>query len=264
MNRPAVVAHQRLIAERERAEYPREAIAIPLDRFSVETITKDEASLVILKYEWLRNIGRSTHFIGLYAPDRELVGAACFGYGPAGEGMRKLLDGDALCLERGACVPHAPKNAASFLIQRACHLVYRKTGISRFFAYGDPNAGEYGGVYQAANWLYLGQGLNGGKGRARRLYYLRPGRDADNPAHWQGSRDLRRARNRIKDAATGELRGMTQAEAEKKGWKVAERDAKHVYAINIGRDSRSWRKKIKGRSYPKPRAELRGTHSFLI
>lgn len=260
---PTALAHQRLIAERERAAHPRESITIPLDRFSVETITRAEATPLIVKYEWLGNVGRAAHFVGLYSPDRELIGVSCFGYGPAGKGMRKLLGGDAWCLERGACVPHAPKNAASFLIRHACHLIYRITGISRFFAYGDPYAGEYGAVYQAANWLYLGQGLDGGKGRALRLYYLQPGRDPRNPAHWQTSREFRRAKNKILDPVTGKLRGMTQAEAKKKRWKIAKREAKHVYAINIGRDARTWRKKIKSLPYPKPRPELCGQHSFL-
>jgi hypothetical protein len=164
-------AHQRLIADRERNQYPGGRIA-SLDGFSVETITRETAMALILTYEWLGNMGRANFFVGLYSPQRELIGVACFGYGPASATMRKLLMGEALCLERGACVPHAPKNAASFLISHACHLVYRTTEISRFFAYGDPMAGEYGAVYQASNWLYLGQGLNGGKGRARRYSVL--------------------------------------------------------------------------------------------
>lgn len=239
------VAHQRIIAERERVECPRERIE-SLEKFSIETITREVASPLILRYEWLGDVGRAEFFVGLYAPERELMGAACFGYGPAPAVMRDLLSGEALCLERGACVPHAPKNAASFLIRHACHLVYRETGISRFFAYGDPMAGEYGGVYQAANWLYLGQGLNGGKkGRPMRYYVLRPGRDPANPANWQGTRELRRRGKH-----------MTFAEARKAKWTIAKRPAKHVYAVNIGRDAKSWRRKIAAKPYPKPRPEL--------
>jgi len=72
----------------------------------------------------------------------------------------------------------APRNAASFLISRAVKLVRCLLGIERFFAYADPEAGEYGGVYQACGWHYLGQGLHGQRGeRRQRQYVLPPGYD---------------------------------------------------------------------------------------
>jgi hypothetical protein len=251
-----VVAHQRILAEKERAEKPRERMTSLLG-FSVETITKEQAKTVILKYEYLGNIGKANYFIGLFSPDRELVGVACFGYGPSTPAMRTLLGGEAWCLERGACVPWAPKNAASFLIQSACRLMCKITGISRFFAYGDPMAGEYGGVYQACNWVYLGQGLNGTiKGRSTRTYVLRPGADPNIVSNWQTTKVLRQNSNRIIDPKTKKSRGLTYEEAKKAGWQVAHRAAKHVYAINVGRDAKKWRKTMVKKPYPKPRPEL--------
>jgi hypothetical protein len=251
-------AHQRTIADQERNNNPRPRLTASLAQFSVEEITKTEAKNIILKYEWLGNIGKANHFIGLFSPNRELVGVACFGYGPATPAMRTLLGGPAWCLERGACVPWAPENAASFLITHACKLMCRITGVGRYFAYGDPCAGEYGAVYQAANWLYLGQGLNGGEGRQWRTYVLRPGLDPDKPANWQTTKVLRQNSNRILDPKTGIRRGLTYAEARDAGWVFATRPAKHVYAINVehGRDAKKWRKKMEGKPYPKPRPEL--------
>jgi hypothetical protein len=253
------VAYQRKIADRERETKPRPRLTAPLTQFSVETITKAEAKTIILNYEWLRNVGRAKHFIGLFSPERELVGAACFGYGPSTPAMRTLLGGPAWCLERGACVSWAPENAASFLIQHACRRIYKITGISRFFAYADPCAGEYGAVYQAANWLYLGQGLNGKKGRQYRTYVLRPGLDPDVASNWQTTKALRQDSNRITDPETGKSRGLTYAEARKAGWRIVSRPGKHVYAINIGRDAKKWRKKMKpiAKPYPAPRSELK-------
>jgi hypothetical protein len=47
-------------------------------------------------------------------------------------------------------------------------LAAREHKWSIFYAYTDPDAGEIGIVYQAANWLYLGNGAGcGAKGRWR-------------------------------------------------------------------------------------------------
>jgi hypothetical protein len=238
------VAHQRIIRERRMREEPRQPLS-SLDSYTVETIGQVEAAGIIGKYEWLGTLGKSTEFVGLFSPYRELEGAVCFGYGPAGT-IRKLIGEPALCLERGACVHYAPPNAASFLISRACKLVYRITGISLFFAYGDPQAGEYGAVYQAANWAYLGQGLDGGKGRSRRYFVLPPGA-ADEPANWRTTRAFRRSgRDRL-----------TFATARAAGWRIADRAGKHVYAINVGRDRKQWLKGLMTRPYPAPRPHLK-------
>jgi hypothetical protein len=233
-------AHQRRIRERYRRSYPRPRAA-SLAGYSVEEISRAEAEALIQRYEWLGNAGRATVFIGLRSPEGELHGVASFGYGPGGP-IRKIIGDDALCLSRGCCVHYAPENAASFLISRAVKLIYRKTGTPVFFAYADPAAGEYGGVYQACGWSYLGQGLNGaGKERHARWYVLPPGGDPDDPAHWRTDRDLRRAGRRL-----------TRVEAEDLGWKFERRPCKHVYAVQIG-GRHAWH----SRPYLAPRPEMK-------
>ena len=99
--------------------------------------------------------------------------------------IRDIIGGPALCLQRGACVHYAPHNARSFLINRACRLVYRldqKSPLLCLLQLGDPEAGEYGGVYQASNWTYLGQGPKGRSGyRTTRQAVLLPGLGLKNP-----------------------------------------------------------------------------------
>lgn len=240
------VCHQRIIRDGMAAHDP---VLGPrsLDGFMVETISRLDATPLILRYEWLGNLGRAQHFIGLISPTRYLCGVACFGYGPSGY-IRKLIGDPAFCLERGACVHFAPPNAASFLINRACKLIHRLTGVERFFAYADPNAGEYGGVYQAAGWLYLGQGLNGGGGRKRRYFVLPPGADRDVPSNWSTTYVFRRHPG---------TRRMTWAQARKAGWEISEREAKHVYALHVGRARQAWRQGFKALPYPAPRPELK-------
>jgi hypothetical protein len=240
-----IAAHQRMIREEMIRRIPRTA-GTSLNGYAVETISRDDALPIILHYEWLGSLGKANYFVGLLSPNREIEGVACFGHGPAGD-VRNIIGSPALCLERGACVHYAPPNAASFLINAACKLISRAHGIDRFFAYGDPSAGEYGAVYQAAGWAYLGQGLDGKRGRRYRFMVLPPGRDANDPANWKTTREFRRGGRR-----------MSFSEARELGWQIAAREAKHVYATHVGRDRKAWRKGMASRPYPAPRPHLKG------
>jgi len=133
----------------------------------VVSISKMEASKIILKYEWLGTLGAGTSaFYGLIY-NGELLGAVCFGLGGSHE-ARNICGPKhvpkAACLMRGACVPWAPKNAASFLISHATRQAHKDHGWNIFFAYSDPTVAEIGTVYQAANWHYIGQGLGRRRG----------------------------------------------------------------------------------------------------
>ncbi len=240
----AHLAHQRKIAEVLRGLEPRKAPA-SLDGFTVGLCTRDEALPIILKYEWLGNMGKAKHFVALRSPERAVYGVACFGHGPGG-GIRNVIGEPALCLERGACVHYAPRNAASFLIAHACRLMAVTHGVQIFYAYGDPCAGEYGAVYQACNWIYLGQGLQNGKDRPMRRYVLPPGADPSSPANWKTTRALRQGK-----------RNLTFEAAKALGWQIEWRAGKHVYATNIGRDRKKWRKAMPSKPYPAPRPELK-------
>jgi hypothetical protein len=241
---PASVAHQRIIRDQHTAVDPTE-IAASLSRYTVEIIDRAIAAPFIRRHEWLGTLGRPKHCVGLFSPSRDIHGVAAFGHGPTGP-IRDRIGEPSLCLERGACAHTAPRNAASFLITQACRLLWRITGTAIFFAYADPCAGEYGGVYQACGWVYLGQGLRGeGEYRTHRNAVLPPGCDPDDPAQWRTTRDLRR-----------HGRNLTFAEAVEQGWRIGTRPAKHVYAVNVGRDRKAWRRAQPTLEYPKPRPEL--------
>ena len=139
----------------------------------VERIANLEAKQIIEKYEWLQKMGSGTIACYGLKIDGELLGVACFGkmgqkigqicQAETPEETQALAD-STVCLQRGACVPHAPKNSASFLIRQACRLAFQEFGWSIFFAYSDSAAGEIGTVYQASNWHYIGTGLGRPKG----------------------------------------------------------------------------------------------------
>jgi hypothetical protein len=241
---PERVAHQRVIRDAAAVNDPVE-MAASLRGYTVGIIAKAVAAPLIERFEWLGTCGNAAIFIGLFSPSRDLQGVAAFGHGP-GSDVREIIGAPALCLERGACAHRAPKNAASYLINTACKLVHDITGTARFFAYADPMAGEYGAVYQACGWAYLGQGLHGGAQRTHRHAVLPPGGDPDDAAQWQTCRALRRR---------GRQR-LSFAEAVDQEWLVEIRAAKHVYATHVGRGRKTWRKALWTLPYPKPRPEL--------
>lgn len=127
----------------------------------VERLDNKAATTVIEKYEWLKKMGAGTKFCyGLFI-DNELLGVCCFNTGGSPEARHVCKDATladkTICLCRGACVPHAPKDAGSFLVRHACRLAHKDFGYEIFFAYSDPEAGEIGTIYQAVGWKCLGQ-----------------------------------------------------------------------------------------------------------
>ncbi len=170
-----VKAHQRIIRERAEILEPRAPLPT-LDGCSVQQVTRETARPIILRYEWLGTMGRARAWYGLHAPDGEVLGVVGFGHG-IGAASRNLCGPESreltICLERGACVHYAPRNAGSFLIARACRLAHRDHGWEIFYAYADPDAGEIGTIYQALGWDYIGQGAGRTPGR-KRDQFLRP------------------------------------------------------------------------------------------
>ena len=140
-----------------------------LENAIVVEISYEKAKEVILKYEWLRNMGTTERSFGLIL-DGELAGVVCFGK-TAGTATAKSVCGEewaryVVTLCRGACVHWAHPHAASHLISAACRQMANSSRTTKsgrvfspayiFVAYSDPDAGEIGTVYQACNWLYCG------------------------------------------------------------------------------------------------------------
>jgi hypothetical protein len=158
-------AHQRIIRETHANEVDplldeKVAIATSLDNAHVCEIDYQTAKEIILKYEWLGNMGSTDNAFGLYCGEF-LAGVVCFGRTGGTQTARSVCGPQytqsVTVLNRGACVHWAHPHSASFLIGNACRLMSAK-GFHIFVAYSDPQAGEIGTVYQATNWHYCGTG----------------------------------------------------------------------------------------------------------
>ena len=66
-------------------------------------------------------------------------------------------------ISRGACISWSPKNLGSWLIMQSIRWMVKNTEFRYFTAYSDPEAKELGTIYQACNFIYLGQKFGAGK-----------------------------------------------------------------------------------------------------
>lgn len=95
-------------------------------------------------------------------------------------------------ISRGACISWSPKNLGSALVMFSIRWMVKNTRYRFFTAYSDTEARELGTIYQACNFIYLGQ--NSG---AREHYF-----DPNKPEKgWFSDRQFRKA---------GQIRGYAK------------------------------------------------------
>ena len=197
--------HQRQIRDDRMALQPR-TVQTSLDGCVVGRITFEEARTVIMEYEWLGTMPTAgLAFYGLFDADDEIIGVVCFGRG-SGSNAAALCGDDyrdqAICLERGACVHWAHPHAASFMIPKACKQAAQDFGWKIFYGYSDHEAGEIGTIYQACNWIFIGQGA-GRSGYSYRYVYIDPVGEEYNSRRWRKFKTKQ---------------GIEWADAEASGW----------------------------------------------
>jgi len=206
-----------------------------LEGYTVREITRDEAESIILKYEWLQSMGRGVQACyGLFSAEGELMGANCLGRmgGGVGDICGPGYENKTVCLMRGVCVPHAPKNAGSFFTSQTCEKAHADFGWSIFFGYSDSAAGEIGQIYKSCNWVCLGQG----PGKPEGSFHT----DFQSP---DGSRivtsyDLNHDKKKKLASSLGwdESKGPVRQYLRRSGWKPIRRAAKTKFVWFEGPD----------------------------
>ena len=132
-----------------------------------DTDQKAEITQFIERHEWLGKVcQRPTHwFTARLRGTGALAGVIIMGnpYANATSIQRVLLDGNTptenieRLIARGAGISWSPKGLASWLLSQSTIWMAQNTETRLFTAYSDPEAKELGTVYQAANFIYLGQ-----------------------------------------------------------------------------------------------------------
>ena len=127
---------------------------------SDDKIACEEIKLFIQKHEWLGKLpNRPTHrFTARLKKNGQLAGTIIMAVPNAFSNLlgRENKNKEKL-ISRGACISWAPKNLGSWLISSSIKWMVKNTEFRYFTAYSDPEAKELGTIYQACNFIYLGQ-----------------------------------------------------------------------------------------------------------
>lgn len=114
----------------------------------------------IERHEWLGKLpNRPTHrFVARLKANGVIAGAIIMAVPNAFSHIlgKENINKEKL-ISRGACISWSPKNLGSWLIMKSIKWMVKNTEFRVFSAYSDPEAKELGTVYQACNFIYLGQ-----------------------------------------------------------------------------------------------------------
>lgn len=114
------------------------------------------------KYEHLGDPGRGVYHWGAFRSSQLMsaisFGSPCFSiHENIYAKLSKKYGLNVYQLTRGASVPDAPCNTASWTISRGLTCLKRLRGASLVVAYSDPKYNEIGTIYQASNFIYIGK-----------------------------------------------------------------------------------------------------------
>lgn len=232
-----------------------------------------EAKLFIERHEWLGKVSLYPTHLFTARYKGILCGVVFFDMPTT---FSKILGEETKQIERlisrGACISFSPKNLASSLIMYGIKWCVKNTRFRVFSAYSDPEAKELGTIYQACNFLYLGQNFG-----AKKQY------KSPSTGKWVSDRSFR-TRSAYKRYAkhlginwddswnTGDkvhweiipdyIEDMLRKESKRMLSKVDCRDIKpkHKYVYILGKDKRETKKlknmlKVKTYHYPKQRGK---------
>lgn len=133
-------------------------IDLTLKKAIVREVERKTAEKIILEYEWLGDMAVTNKYYGIFFGSY-CGGVICINTNGvmANNGrMYGLKDSEVSYFARGACPFWTPTGTASKLLSFALKLE-KKRGAKVAHAFSDTDAGEYGTVYQATNWICLGR-----------------------------------------------------------------------------------------------------------
>ena len=235
------IRQQNLIKDLQEAELTqKEYNNLRIEDFEFSYVDKtnkeqcDEIKQFIERHEWLGKLpARPTHrFVARLKKSGQVAGAIVMATPNAFSHIlgKENRDKEKL-ISRGACISWAPKNLGSWLIMNSIKHMVKHTEFRVFSAYSDPEAKELGTIYQACNFIYLGQ-----KSGTAKQYF-----DSKRPdLGWFSDRDFRK---KSKYKLYAQNIGLTPEEWKgymKKyspNWEIIPEDIK----INIKKEEKKYR-----------------------
>lgn len=237
------VAYQRQLRDRYAAEGVPPGLSpenLKPKKSRVRPVTRQIASKIIMKYEWLGTMSATSYHYGIFFGGFYCAGVCCVGGGNCVGGTNVhspfgIERSDLLILARGACVHWAPKGTNSRLIAMTCKLLEQEKRGKLLIAYSDLDAGEIGTVYQASNWTYIGAGSSTEQ-------WVAPNgavHDAKHPANLA----LRK----------GGTRAMWVKRLKASGWRTQASNPKHRYVKVIDRKDERLKEVVSRMEKPYPK-----------
>jgi hypothetical protein len=203
--------------------------------FQVRRVSCLEAREFVTKYHYAKGMHNGpTATFGLY--DFDLLLGVCAFATPVSERVRASLFGEAhksrvTELHRLVVLDWVPRNAESFFIARALHLLKdARPDLWGVISFADTSAGHVGTIYQASNAFWCGQ-------------------SPSTPAYQD---ETGRIRHRRQCGVN-----ISKDEALARGWKAIRTGVKHRYVLHLPDDRRHKRQLIEAfrlapqRPYPK-------------
>ena len=226
-----------------------EVLALRISDFYFEYVDKNErekclsVKAFIERHEWLGKLpARPTHrFVARLKRNNALAGVVVMATPNAFSHLvgKENRDKEKL-VARGASISWAPKNMGSWLVSSSVKWMVKNTEFKIFTAYSDPEAKELGTIYQAMNWIYLGQTSG-----ANKQYF-----DPNKPdTGWFSDRDFRkRSKYRIYAKNIGIEKGEWEKLMKKysPNWEIIPQELK----LKIKDEERKYRESCLSRAVP--------------
>ena len=130
-----------------------------LHSIRITPIGFDVAKRLLVERHYLHSMPGGTQIsLGALVEDR-LLGVLTFGVGPSK--AHRLVEGaapsDCVTLTRLWLSDELPKNSESRVLGIALRSLRKATSFRFVLTYADPNAEHVGTIYQATNWIYIGE-----------------------------------------------------------------------------------------------------------
>lgn len=133
---------------------------LDVSRCVARPINYETAANMVETYHYAHRVPSIVMSFGMYVDD-VLAGCITCGLTPNPKALASICGDNYSGLELNRLFIHdwAPRNSESWFIGRLLRLMSSHHQECQFLlSYADPNAYHQGYIYQATNWLYLGQG----------------------------------------------------------------------------------------------------------
>jgi len=116
---------------------------------------------MVRQYHYARGGSNTAVYVhGLFPKDSDECAGVVWWLPPtrvAAESVNRKRWKQVLSLTRMVMLPDVPRNACSFLLARAVRAIRQDGRFVSLVTYADESLGHMGGVYRAANWVYVGR-----------------------------------------------------------------------------------------------------------